>query len=150
MKRRFCFLFFVLLTIIQPGVAGKALTADSSFSNAVLDVNGWKYWQRSDGLSARDPFKKGPGGYFPSDKSTLIFLDGLVWGISLPDPAFPERPIRVNGIQYDSGLQPGNIVRAATINDSAQAADPQNPAFHIYHARKHMFPSITICKNSCS
>ncbi len=134
----FGLLLIALLTGIQPGFAGKTANADSLLSNAVLDVNSWKYWQRSDGLSARNPFEKGSGGFFPFNMSTLIYSDGLLWGISLPDPANPGQPIRVNGIHYNSGLQPGNIVRAATANDSARAADRQNPAFHIYHARKHI------------
>ncbi len=138
MNRRLYISVFILLTVIQIGVAGKTETTDSGYGRAVLDINGWKYWQRSDGISARDPFMNSSGGYFPFNKSTLIYSDGLLWGISLPDSASPGRPIRVNGIYYNSGLQPGNIILAATANDSARAANSQNPAFHIYHARKHI------------
>jgi len=128
-----------LLSVVFLLAKDSKVAENSEYHSTLININQWQYWQRSDGLSACDPHTEEAGGIFPRNTSNLIYKDGLIWGGYVQDPSLDKPQLRVNGLQFDSGMQSGNIVIPGTSPQPPQAADPANPKFRIYRVRKNLF-----------
>ncbi len=137
MKSKIIILLITLLVIVQlPGSDNSdkkipvARTHQTNFSNkpmrTMLNVNDFSSWFYASGTSANDP-NGDPGGIFPRGTAGVIFTDGLIWGGFVGDSL---KPLRVGGVTYREGVQPGRIL------PSGQAQDTKHPEVRIYRIRK--------------
>ncbi len=121
--------------------AGNNSAVNNSYNYAVMNINNWEYWQRSDGLSARTPGDE-DGGIFPFHTAPVLYWDGIVWGGKVLDPD-PQKPqIRAGGQYFRIGTQPGWIEKSGSAQSAPQAVDPQNKRIRIYRFRRD-FASAT-------
>ncbi len=103
-------------------------TAAGKQTQSMSNVGNWGYWLNYDGESAHDPFTDGSGGYYPRGTAAVLYMDGLIWGGYVRNPAATINP-RVGGWGYRIGTQPG------WIEASGKAVDPANPRVRLYRIR---------------
>ncbi len=133
------FKVFLLLIFIVVQLAAKPRFAQNNIPKlsgtplhdfASLTVGDWQFWVNNDGILA---YYDGSKGIFPKGTADLLYLQGILWGGWLKDPAtgvkIQENPLRVGGAYYRSGLQPG------WIENGGSPADPNNPNVKVYFIR---------------
>ena len=81
---------------------------------ALINVNKFSVWARSDGLIARSPgYEK--NSTYPERMTDAIFSDGFVWAGFVHDSRIP--PLRAGGSLYISGLTTGKILPDGTAEE---------------------------------
>ncbi len=120
----------------SPYFASKVLQTDQA---AILNINNFTTWQRSNGLGQYGPpAVSGDGSRFPRGTRWVLFADGFVWGgKAYSDAALSQvadgQLIRVGGSTYNSGNTPG------WISGSGASAVPyglSDPPVRIYRIRR--------------
>jgi len=125
----------VLLLLLHSGesagqspVAPAETSPVASLTNDVFDsvsVNNIFMWFSSNGSAAHNPGSDGAGFEWPRGSGKhCIFADGLVYA------GKADGEFRAGGATYRYGWQAGGI------ESDGEAADPSDPAFRIYKARR--------------
>jgi hypothetical protein len=90
-----------------------------------ISINNVLMWMSNNGCMSHDPRTDGSGCEWPvSSGKHVIFAEGLVFGGTV------SGEVRVGGATYRNGLQAGKILPTGV------AADPSDPRYRIYKARK--------------
>lgn len=80
----------------------------------ILDVNNMTTWLQNDGFFPWIDAFSHVNGSFPKSTSGAVFAQGIVWGGIVRDGKTPS--VRVNGSTYQTGLDPGKVLRDASGN----------------------------------
>ena len=103
--------------------------------NAPLNINDWIYWQSLVDLSGHNPYSDSDGGFFPDEKSNVIWADGFVWAGYVQDPDIHKPSLRAGGFTYWNGTQPGWIAEAGDDHNPPVAISPDDPRARLYRIR---------------
>ncbi len=103
-------------------------------TTAVLTAGNWEFWANYNGMLAYNTLQGKSGGIFPKNTAMVLDMQGILWGAWLKDAQtgqkIADNPLRVGGVYYRSGLQPG------WIQSNGQAVDVNNPKVKVYFVRK--------------
>ena len=110
---------------------GKLQKVATQLPVTFLDINNIFVPMRNNGISDIDINQQNSGLVFPKGSGkTAAFTSGLLWGATIPgDPQ-----VRIGGVAYASGLQPGVILPDGT------ADDPTLDKYRIYRVRPDIYP----------
>ncbi len=99
-------------------------------TQSLSNIGNWGFWLNYNGQTGHDPFTNGSGGYYPRGTSTAIYMDGVIWGGWMREPATDDTiKLRVGGIGYQIGTVPG------WIQDDGTGVDPDNERVRLYRIR---------------
>ena len=98
---------------------------DAGPSNTFFNINNWKMHMEHQGFFQWNGTSHGSAGNFPKDMGSVIFAEGILWGVKikdkfgvnsstgeiLTDGSGSGQPIiRVNGSMYNTGLKAGKVL----------------------------------------
>ena len=106
------------------------MQAADKVTQSISNIGNWGFWLNYNGQTGHDPFTGSSGGYYPRGTSTAIYMDGVIWGGWMRQPATDDTiKLRVGGIGYQIGTVPG------WINDDGTATDPDGERVRLYRIR---------------
>ncbi len=101
---------------------------------ATLTVGDWQFWADYRGFLASNTLTGSSGGIFPKGTTSLLYLQGILWGGWLKDAQSGQlinsNPLRVGGVYYTTGVQPG------WVQVDGKPVDVNDPRVKIYFIRK--------------
>lgn len=94
----------------------------------INNITSWIGWDGCSGYNPWQPSQADGGICYPRNSSTVVYLDGILWGGFVRDGIQPI--MRVGGQSWVVGTAPGKILSPGI------AEDPGHPAVRIYRIRR--------------